>query len=331
MSTRILLLASICLAACNQGATQMMNNPDMAKPLDNALKVQIGPFELQSGVEVVKCVVVPVPSNVDIDVVRLRTTLAPGSHHMILYRTDATEPRGPYDCTSFDGVFRNEAPVFIAESASSDMQLPTGVAYRFKANQLVRLEAHYINTTSKPIMALGAVELVPGAPNQTYQPAEMMMCGSAASLYCDFGGGVRAGEPAYKLPVGFYNGNAVGLGGGTNVDLTQLKIFAFTSHQHHRGTNVTIWRSMSNDVSSNATQIYSNDSWDNPPLTVLPDDKLLTFNKGEGFAWQCTYNTVGDTQDICFGESFNDEMCFIWAYYYPSVGRFIAQHDCWAN
>jgi hypothetical protein len=33
---------------------------------------------------------------------------------------------------------------------------------------------------------------------------------------------------------------------------------------------------------------------------------------------------TGDTTKVCFGESANDEMCFIWAYYHPSAGRFIA-------
>jgi hypothetical protein len=158
-----------------------------------------------------------------------------------------------------------------------------------------------------------------------------MMCGSVGSLYCQFGGGLNPGDPNYQLPVGFYNGRAVNLQGpSTDVDLTKLNIFAFTSHEHHRGTDVKIWRSTSVDTSS-AEMIYDNTSWNNPPLKVLPDDQLLKFGAGEGFAWQCSYDTSADTSQVCFGESANDEMCFIWAYYYPSVGRFIAQDDCWAN
>jgi hypothetical protein len=157
------------------------------------------------------------------------------------------------------------------------------------------------------------------------------MCGSAGALYCDLGGGLQPGDPNYKLPVGFYHGQAISLQGNPqNVDLTKLKIFAFTSHEHHRGTGVKIWRSQSSDV-SNSELLYENTSWSNPPLEVLPDDKLLQFGANEGFAWQCSYDTSADTQNVCFGESANDEMCFIWAYYYPSVGRFIAGQDCWAN
>jgi hypothetical protein len=323
---RFCVLASLLLAACDNGALKASSDP-----LPGALAVTIGPFDIASGAEIVMCSVVRMPTTAAVDVTRLRTTLAPGSHHLVLYRSVEKSERAPYSCTSFEGVFNGEAPVFIAESAQSDMQLPAGVAYHFTAGQMVRLEAHYINTTQASISALGKVELVPGAAGVTYQAADMMMCGSVGSLYCNIGGGLQPGDPHYSLPVGLYNGHAVNLQGPAHdVDLTQLKIFAFTSHEHHRGTDVKIWRARSTDVSQ-AEMLYDNSSWSNPPLKVLPENQLLSFAPGEGFAWQCTYDTSADAQNVCFGESANDEMCFIWAYYYPSVGRFIAQDDCWAN
>jgi hypothetical protein len=320
------LLLAIFLAACDHGAPG-----NSVPPLTGAVKVSIGPFTLQPSDEIVKCAIIKVPIETASDVVRLHTTLAPGSHHLVLYRSTETSERAPFDCTSFDGVFHGEAPVFIAESRDSDMQLPTGVAYHFTAGQMVRLEAHYINTTQAPLTAQGDVYLVAGEGGTSYLPADMMMCGSVGALSCEVGGGLQPGDTNYQLPVGFYNGTGVNVRGPSmDVDLTKLKIFAFTSHEHHRGTNVTIWRATSHDVSK-ATQLYSNNSWDNPPLKVLPDNQLLQFGPGEGFAWQCSYDTSMDSQDVCFGESANDEMCFIWAYYYPSIGRFIAQDDCWAN
>ena len=33
-----------------------------------------------------------------------------------------------------------------------------------------------------------------------------------------------------------------------------------------------------------------------------------------------SYDPVRDVQQVSFGESFNDEMCFLWHYYYPSQG-----------
>jgi hypothetical protein len=320
------LLLAMLLAACDH-ATPGNTTP----PLTGGVQISIGPFQIDSGQEIVKCSIVKVPFDTATDVVRIHSMLAPGSHHLILYRSMETAERAPFDCSSFDGVFNGEAPIFIAESASSDMELPTGVAYHFTANQFVRLEAHYINSTQASITAQGNFYLVPGKSGVSYQPADMMMCGSVGALACQLGGGLQPGDSNYRLPVGLYNGTGVNVRGPSmNVDLTQLKIFAFTSHEHHRGTNVTIWRATSHDI-TNAEKLYSNDSWSNPPLKVLPDNQLLQFAPGEGFAWQCSYDTSMDSQNVCFGESANDEMCFIWAYYYPSIGRFIAQDDCWAN
>ncbi len=331
MKTRFFLLAVATLAAACSKSDNSAGGGDMALP-PGAFAVGIGPFMIESGNELVECQVMQLPTKVDTDVVRIHTTLAPGSHHMILYRTTETAARGPYTCTSFAGVIDGEAPVFLAESPDSDMVLPTGVAYHFTAGQYVMLEAHYINTTLKPLNAQGRIDLYAGPADTTYQAADIMMCGSVASLDCKIGGGLLPGDSDYSLPVGFYNGTAISLKGKEqNVDLTKLNVFAFTSHEHHRGIDVKIWQSTSSDI-SNATLLYDNTSWSNPPLTVLPSDKLLEFAPGQGLAWQCSYDTSADTTDICFGESAaTEEMCFIWAYYYPSVGRFIAENDCWAN
>jgi hypothetical protein len=304
----------------------------MQPPLpSNALEVSIGPLPVAAGQEIVMCSTVRLPGAEDVDIVRIQSELAPGSHHLVLYRSDALTETAPRRCTSFDGVLRGEAPIFIAESATSDMTLPSGVAYHFTAGQMFRLEAHYINASPTAIMGMGRFRLVPGEKNNTYLPADIMMCGSLAGLLCEVGGGIDPGEQNYSLPVGFYNGRGVNVRGGQsyNYDLTQLKVFAFTSHTHHHGSEVKVWKSSSDKPTTDP--IYVNTSWDNPPLKTYGLENLLRFGPGEGFAWQCSYDTTAETQKVCWGESANDEMCFIWAYYYPSVGRFIAQDDCWAN
>ncbi|HEX6838938.1 MAG TPA: hypothetical protein VF334_20305, partial [Polyangia bacterium] len=67
---------------------------------------------------------------------------------------------------------------------------------------------------------------------------------------------------------------------------------------------------------------------------VFDDASLVTFGPGEGIRWQCTYDTLDASpkpaSTVKFGESARtNEMCFLWAYYYPSAGRFIGQTDCW--
>ena len=47
--------------------------------------------------------------------------------------------------------------------------------------------------------------------------------------------------------------------------------------------------------------------------------------KEGGFEFECTYMNTSN-QQIGFGESANDEMCFFWAYYYPSQGSKVCVH-----
>jgi hypothetical protein len=326
MRRSLLAVGSVILLAACHGNSAMMSAdgagtspPDLATTAPaGSVTASIGPISLASGDEVVVCTTQRLSNTTDIDVVKISTALQPGSHHLVLYKSDATvEQTTPQSCTSFDGIMKGEQPLFIAESASSTMQLPSEAAYHLPAGQMVRLEAHYLNTTKSTLMGMGTVVLEPGAPGKSYQPAGLMFCGSVFPLY-------SPGLPPNTkttLPVGFYKG-------GAGVDLTTLKIFAFTSHEHHLGSDVKVWKGTS--ANKTATQLYDNPSWDNPPLQSYDDSNLLTFGAGEGIAWQCGYDTTGQTQTTFFGESAaTNEMCFIWAYYYPYVGRFISMNDCW--
>ena len=46
---------------------------------------------------------------------------------------------------------------------------------------------------------------------------------------------------------------------------------------------------------------------------------------GGGFDFECKWTNTGSTA-VKFGESANDEMCFFWAYYYPSQGAKVCIH-----
>ena len=77
-------------------------------------------------------------------------------------------------------------------------------------------------------------------------------------------------------------------------------------------------------MSSAATQPY-----DNPPFNIYGDNNLLTFGANEGLRWDCSYHNTGQ-MTYYFGQSAeNNEMCFFWAYYFPSVGHFLSSNDCW--
>ena len=52
---------------------------------------------------------------------------------------------------------------------------------------------------------------------------------------------------------------------------------------------------------------------------MIQYDPPLHFQKGEGFRDRCSWNNTTN-KSVGFGEGGTDEMCFFWAYYYPSQG-----------
>jgi hypothetical protein len=105
------------------------------------------------------------------------------------------------------------------------------------------------------------------------------------------------------------------------------KFFAITGHEHQLGTNVQV--ALANSPTDAGSMVYDVANWiwsepatvkHNPPFTIAP---------GGGFRFTCTWhNPNPDTTapPVKFGESANDEMCFFWAYYYPSKGAYVCVH-----
>ena len=81
--------------------------------------------------------------------------LGTGSHHMIVYKDDmdTAEQPVPQDCQPFTGALNTSgkvAPLMITQKSDDELTLPDGVAYTLRANQMIRIELHYINTTDAP-------------------------------------------------------------------------------------------------------------------------------------------------------------------------------------
>src|SRR5262249_8989309 len=126
----------------------------------NTIETGIGPISAKPGDEDTQCITINLKNPEGAFVRRFRTELGEGSHHMILYTTNATtESPVPQKCGPLSGVFPGGAgvrPVFIAQQAKSDLVFPTDengvpVGLEIKPNQMVRIEMHFIDTTSNPL------------------------------------------------------------------------------------------------------------------------------------------------------------------------------------
>ena len=127
----------------------------------------------------------------------------------------------------------------------------------------------------------------------------------------------KAGVAAHRHLVEFRGDSELEVGQTVTVESFQPgdKVFSFTGHTHRMGTRFTIEKI---DAAGMPMQmLYDNPDWEHPPLTQFTPP--LDFSDGSRLHYTCSYHNTTQ-QSLRLGESFFDEMCFYWAYYYPSRG-----------
>jgi hypothetical protein len=186
-------------------------------------------------------------------------------------------------------------PLYIAQKPSTVLNFPTGIAYTMPANQMLRVELHFVNTTAAPLPVTGTVHLGEAKEGTITEHANLMFYGNVGIIL----------PPQSQATVG-PSFHAIAAG---------RKIFGLTGHQHKLGTSVTI--ELSPDAFTSGKELYKNIVWDEPPLTIF--NPPITPPAGQGLRYTCTYDNTTSTI-VTFGENADQEMCFLWAYYYPDQG-----------
>jgi hypothetical protein len=263
----------------------------------------MGPIALMPGEEQTNCIVVPLGNAEGGFVRRFRADLDPGSHHMIVYTAGNETPNStPTPCVGLSGILTGDHPVFIAQQPTAELVYPTDendvpVGFEIGANQLLKIEFHTINTTTSPLMVNGKayMDTVPLSTKVTQ--SNIAFWGT---------------ENIHIPPNGSYDTGVL-----FQAAIPGTHSFALTTHQHHLGTEMQIWYSAEQGDMSD--RVADGTNWANPPL-VMPAP-ALDFPMGgtKGLSFECHW--VNPTaNEVNFGESYYDEMCFLWHYYYPSSG-----------
>jgi Copper type II ascorbate-dependent monooxygenase, C-terminal domain len=308
------LIAALVLSACSgdndigvdntpppsgdagDGTDSVTPKGDAGTPVGNSYSVALGPVSLAPGEEKVVCVDRRLPTDHAIDVVKIAADLTLGGHHLVFYKSDVTtENTTPTPCRSFQGVLGSSAPLFIAQKAHTELNFPSGIAYSLPAAQMVRVEMHFLNTTSSDLAVTGTVRLGEAVNGTVTDHANLMFYGTLGITIPPMA--TQTIGPKFHA---FKSGNP--------------KIFGLTGHQHHRGTGFTIELGAKDGAMN---MVYENHDWAEPPLTVF--DPPIATSAGQGLRYTCTYNNPTNST-VSFGEGANQEMCFLWAYYYPDMG-----------
>jgi hypothetical protein len=287
---RLPLLGLVALLACSSSSGSTAGSSD--------LQTGIGPIPLAAGQEETVCIVKPLGNAEDLLLTGFDMNLAPGSHHLIAYRTDAGEVDTPYACAPFTGVaIGKDVPLAFANADTVSFAFPAGVGIELPAQSMVKIEAHYINATAKALEGKGTVTLhaTPKASAGTFQVADFMAFGT-------FNINIPPNSSMSTGPV-FQAAEA-----GLHMNL-------ITTHEHRLGTRAQVWASSkAGDLS---TKIADDKDWASPAWTKLSPQ--VDFDGTNGLTFQCDWTNTTD-KTITFGESALDEMCIVAGYYYPSKG-----------
>ena len=264
--------------------------------------VTFGPVDVAPGEESTKCIVKRLGNPGMMHVGTVHNVLSNGSHHMIVYRvTDTAEVLTPFACKPFTDTLdaTKGSTLMISQKKDDALILPDGVAYTLDANQMVRIEMHYINPGAAPISVTSTSTFIPIDDAKFQNEADFLFIGTP-DIQLAVGQSKTVSE-FIKLPA----------------EYEDVHFFAITGHEHQLGKNVVVKTATAKD--DPGTSVYDVPNWLwSEPATVQHDPSFSIPANG-GFNVSCSWdNTSG--KPVKFGESANDEMCFFWAYYYPSKG-----------
>ncbi len=276
-------------------------------PPAGTFNVQIGPITVAPGVENTQCVTVRLHNPNAIHVGAMHNVLTGVSHHMIVYKVDDTvEQTTPVDCKPFANTLNPAAgePLMITQKHDDELDLPQGVAYSLDANQMIRLELHYINPGQQTATVQGVSTFTPMPDAQFMNEAGFLF----------------AGDIDISLPPMMTSSLSAFI--ALPSDLYGVNFFAFTGHEHQFGTNVEV----SMGTQGSVAPVYNVPGflWSEPPTVRMTPPAVLPQNGG--FQIQCDWNNT-KPNTVTFGESANDEMCFFWGYYWPNKGARVCFHS----
>ena len=312
-------LVLLSFTACKKSSTPHGDDDDMGppdapvtEPGGTTYSLQWGPVTVPANTEDTQCIIVPLANADAIKVNEIHDTISTGSHHMIVYRDDmdTTAQTTPMDCQPFTGALNTSGmiePLAITQKPDDDITLPATVAYTFKPSQMIKIELHYINTSDAAEPIMGNVVFTAADASTIQNEAGLLFTGSPDV-------DVIANQTTtlhefFTVP--------------DDIDLSASHIFAITGHEHHLGTGVQV--NVAPSPTGPFTPVYNptSFSWSDPATQQQNPDFAVP--KGGGFDFTCTWvNTTAN--DVKFGESANDEMCFFWAYYWPAPSSEVCVH-----
>lgn len=273
----------------------------MHKP-KRGFQMRMEPFVVPAGGDKEGCEVATTPNDKPMDVSAFELKTTSGTHHFVVWAY-LGDDRNPADfwkgiafvpgCTGLgpqNG--SNNANLFGMLSGRSKFRFPKGVAVRLDPHTIVYPNLHYHNYTEHDRDGEAVFNFIPAKKGTIQHHAQAFTVGTIQIDIPPNGSAELTGEWHTSVPLNF----------------VQL-----STHQHHRGTGVTINRidAQGNDMG----ELVITNRWEHPTVRWF-DAGTMRLEAGEGLRFHCAWSNP-DAHAVHFGVTTEDEMCFATGYFYP--------------
>jgi hypothetical protein len=274
-------------------------DPNVLQPPANGLQISTPEMVLAPGAEIFRCFHVEVPSNVEVNVARFVSKMAPGSHHFILYQADSPEqPDGTLEQRGCGGGL-SARWVYASGNVDGSLTMPQGVAMPFIARQPLQFDMHYINTGTEELRARVTLNL---------EFAEGTFERAASLVTFNY---------QISIPPRTGTTNGTQTVSGLCTPPAGANFFLMSTHTHKQGILAQVRRN-----SATGEELVRTEDWEHPTAGRWDAPNFLTFAAGEQLYYSCTYENP-TTNRITVGTSAEtDEMCMAIGYYFPAVSNF---------
>lgn len=292
---------------------------------------EIAKYTLAAGAEDENCVFIRTPNDEEVYLRDFHGRMRPGSHHLIVTLVD--EYDGPFNepvsCSQNDAVGSRwllgsqdpqidlasggvDASLDVPAAKEGDPDYKTGI--RLPANQILRIDMHYINTSSEEVLRESwvSLDIVPKDDVETF--ADMITFFQGAIDIPPMSEGVETSMARCKAPTDRY-------------------VALLTGHFHENGTRFSVWHEKGD---GSTDLVYQTHDWEDPGNLTYVDradnpevdpneidhggsSGYLLVKEGESLNFQCQFDNPTDTS-VGLGDQGRDQMCNVFGMYYPSDG-----------
>jgi hypothetical protein len=283
---RLAILSVFALAGCG-------GSSDVPDTESETITLTMSPFVVPAGGEVYRCQDFANPFGGEGAFDAIESHLSVGSHHLFVFYRDGIT-NGPVEECS--GLEFSPGP-FATQLRDERLDYPSGIAAVIGAGQGIRLNAHYLNTSSQDLSPTVVVKIHRVPPNVPYHRAGMFVMSTL------------------KLDIEPYQSKTIPVDCTAPADMNLVSV---SSHMHRHGV------AFRSDVAGQF--LYTSSTWDDPPRKLFEPSRVIKM--GDKIHFECDY-VNNSASPLTFGESAStNEMCVLFGQFYPYDTNGQVSLDC---